>query len=136
VVVADKQQHLQFLNMDQAIEHCTKGIGIWSQFSTDENEEPDIIMACCGDISTQETLAAIDLLLDHFPDLKIRCVNVVDLFKLIHKSEHPHGVNADEWRALFTENTPIIFNFHSYPWIVHRMAYKHKGSQNIHVRGM
>ncbi|KAI0397519.1 D-xylulose 5-phosphate/D-fructose 6-phosphate phosphoketolase [Xylariaceae sp. FL0594] len=135
VVVADKQVHLQFLTMDEAIAHCTKGIGIWPQFSTDENEEPDIVMACCGDVSTHETLAAIDLLLDHFPDLKVRCVNVVDLFKLIHKTEHPHGLDQDEWRALFTENTPVIFNFHSYPWLVHRMAYKHKGSQNIHVRG-
>ncbi|KAI2631148.1 D-xylulose 5-phosphate/D-fructose 6-phosphate phosphoketolase [Xylaria nigripes] len=135
VVVSDKQLHLQYLTMPQAIEHCTKGIGIWPQFSTDENEEPDIIMACCGDVPTHETIAAIDLLLDYFPYLKIRCVNVVDLFKLIDKSEHPHGLGKHEWRAIFTENTPVIFNFHSYPWLVHRMAYKHIGSHNFHVRG-
>ncbi|KAI1432085.1 D-xylulose 5-phosphate/D-fructose 6-phosphate phosphoketolase [Xylaria sp. CBS 124048] len=135
VIVSDKQLHLQYLTMSQAIEHCTKGIGIWPQFSTDENEAPDIIMACCGDVSTHETIAAIDLLLDHFPYLRIRCVNVVDFFKLIDKSEHPHGLGKHEWKALFTENTPVIFNFHSYPWLVHRMTYKHTGSQNIHVRG-
>ncbi|KAI1264636.1 D-xylulose 5-phosphate/D-fructose 6-phosphate phosphoketolase [Xylariaceae sp. FL1019] len=135
VIVADKQDHLQYLPMEQAIEHCTKGIGIWPQFSTDENAEPDIVMASCGDISTNESLAAIDLLLDHFPDLKIRCVNVVDLFKLIHRDEHPHGLHEGEWRALFTEDKHVIFNFHSYPWLVHRLTYRHKGSHNIHVRG-
>ena len=91
VIVSDKQDHLQYLTMDGAVEHCTKGIGIWPQFSTDAGEEPDLVMASCGDISTQESLAAIDLLLQHFPDLKIRCVNCVDLFKLISHTEHPHG---------------------------------------------
>ncbi|OTA53895.1 D-xylulose 5-phosphate/D-fructose 6-phosphate phosphoketolase [Hypoxylon sp. EC38] len=135
VVVADKQPHIQYLTMEQAIEHCTKGIGIWPQFSTDAGEEPDLIMASCGDVSTNESLAAIDLLLQHFPDLKIRCVNVVDLFKLIHHTDHPHGLKDKDWVALFTADKPIIFNFHSYPWLVHRLTYKRPGSQNIHVRG-
>ncbi|CAJ2509536.1 Uu.00g145620.m01.CDS01 [Anthostomella pinea] len=135
VVVADKQDHLQYLNMEQAIEHCTKGIGIWQQFSTDAGAEPDIIMASCGDVMTNESLAAIDLLLQHFPEMKIRCVNVVDLFKLIHHSDHPHGLNDKEWVAIFTDDKPVIFNFHSYPWLVHRLTYKRPGSHNIHVRG-
>ncbi|RYP21887.1 hypothetical protein DL765_001963 [Monosporascus sp. GIB2] len=135
VVVADKQEHLQYLSVEEAIEHCSKGIGIWQQFSTDDGQEPDVVMACCGDISTQETLAAIDLLLQHLPDLKIRCVNVVDLFKLIHHTDHPHGLEDSEWTSIFTADKPIIFNFHSYPWLVHRLTYKRPGSHNIHVRG-
>jgi xylulose-5-phosphate/fructose-6-phosphate phosphoketolase len=135
VIVADKQEHLQYLTMDAAIEHCTKGIGIWPQFSTDAGEEPDLVMASCGDISTHESLAAIDLLLQHFPDLKIRCVNCVDLFKLIHPSDHSHGLTDAEWVSLFTSDKPIIFNFHSYPWLVHRLTYKRPGSMNLHVRG-
>ncbi|KAL7905651.1 XFP N-terminal domain-containing protein [Trichoderma velutinum] len=135
VVVSDKQDHLQYLDMDAAIAHCTKGIGIWPKFSTDIGQDPDLVMASCGDISTHETLAAIDLLLQHFPELKIRYVNCVDLFKLIHPSEHPHGLSDNEWISLFTADTPIIFNFHSYPWMVHRLTYKRPGSQNIHVRG-
>ncbi|RYP93197.1 hypothetical protein DL770_000672 [Monosporascus sp. CRB-9-2] len=135
VVVADKQNHLQYLSMEEATEHCSKGVSIWQQFSTDEGQEPDVVMACCGDISTQETLAAIDLLLQHLPDLKIRCVNVVDLFKLIHHVDHPHGLEDGEWTSIFTADKPIIFNFHSYPWLVHRLTYKRPGSHNIHVRG-
>ncbi|KAK2025078.1 XFP domain-containing protein [Colletotrichum zoysiae] len=135
VIVADKQDHLQYLPMDKAIEHCTKGIGIWPQFSTDQGEEPDLVMASCGDVSTHESLAAIDLLLQHFPDLKIRCVNCVDLFKLISHEDHPHGLTDAEWVALFTDDRPIIFNFHSYPWLVHRLAYKRPGNGNLHVRG-
>jgi xylulose-5-phosphate/fructose-6-phosphate phosphoketolase len=135
VVVSDKQEHLQYLSMDAAIEHCTKGIGIWPQFSTDAGQDPDLVMASCGDISTHESLAAIDLLLDHFPELKIRCVNVVDLFMLIHPTDHPHGLTDSEWTSLFTEDTPVIFNFHSYPWMVHRLTYKRPGSRNLHVRG-
>jgi xylulose-5-phosphate/fructose-6-phosphate phosphoketolase len=135
VVVSDKQDHLQYLDMASAMEHCTKGIGIWPQFSTDAGAEPDLVMASCGDISTHESLAAIDLLLTHFPDLKIRCVNVVDLFKLIHPSHHPHGLKDREWTALFTDDKPVIFNFHSYPWMVHRLTYKRPGSRNLHVRG-
>lgn len=135
VVVADKQDHLQYLTMDEVVSHCSKGVSIWPPFSTNEGKEPDIIMACCGDISTQETVAAIDLLLQHLPDLKIRCVNVVDMFKLIHHSDHPHGLEDDDWVSLFTVDKPIIFNFHSYPWLVHRLTYKRPGSHNIHVRG-
>ncbi|KAK4157706.1 putative phosphoketolase [Chaetomidium leptoderma] len=136
VIVADKQDHLQYLPMDEAVVHCTKGIGIWPRFSTDAGLEPDLVMASCGDISTHESLAAIDLLLQHFPNLKIRCVNVVDLFKLISHVDHPHGLTDAEWVALFTANRPIIFNFHSYPWLVHRLAYKRPGSHNnLHVRG-
>ncbi|KAK4111604.1 D-xylulose 5-phosphate/D-fructose 6-phosphate phosphoketolase-like protein [Canariomyces notabilis] len=136
VIVADKQEHLQYLPMEDAIVHCTKGIGIWPQFSTDRGEEPDVVMASCGDISTHESLAAIDLLLQHFPELKIRCVNVVDLFKLISHVDHPHGMTDAEWVSVFTADKPIIFNFHSYPWLVHRLAYKRPGSSaNLHVRG-
>ncbi|KAJ6440967.1 xylulose-5-phosphate phosphoketolase [Purpureocillium lavendulum] len=135
VVVSDKQDHLQYLDMDEAIAHCTKGISIWPKFSTDAGQNPDVVMASAGDIPTHETLAAIDLLLQHFPDLKIRYVNVVDLFVLIHPSEHPHGLSDREWISIFTEDTPIIFNFHSYPWMVHRLTYKRPGNPNIHVRG-
>ncbi|KAF9869231.1 hypothetical protein CkaCkLH20_13290 [Colletotrichum karsti] len=135
VIVADKQEHLQYLSMEKAVEHCTKGIGIWPQFSTDQGEEPDLVMASCGDISTHESLAAIDLLLQHFPELKIRCVNCVDLFKLISHEDHPHGLTNAEWVSLFTDDKPVIFNFHSYPWLVHRLTYKRPGSINMHVRG-
>lgn len=136
VIVADKQEHLQYLSIDAAIEHCTKGIGIWPMFSTDAGAEPDIVMASCGDISTHESLAAIDLLLRHFPELKIRCVNCVDLFKLISHVDHPHGLTDAEWTSLFTDDKPIIFNFHSYPWLVHRLTYKRPGAHsNLHVRG-
>lgn len=135
VIVADKQEHLQYLTMEKAVEHCTKGIGIWPQFSTDQGEEPDLVMASCGDISTHESLAAIDLLLQHFPELKIRCVNCVDLFKLISHEDHSHGLTNAEWVSLFTDDKPVIFNFHSYPWLVHRLTYKRPGNMNLHVRG-
>ncbi|KAK3385053.1 D-xylulose 5-phosphate/D-fructose 6-phosphate phosphoketolase-like protein [Podospora didyma] len=135
VIVADKQDHLQYLTMEEAIVHCTKGIGIWPQFSTDRGEEPDLVMAACGDIPTHESLAAVDLLLQHFPELKIRFVNVVDLFKLISHIDHPHGLTDSEWTSVFTDDKPVIFNFHSYPWLVHRLTYKRPGSKNLHVRG-
>ncbi|KAK6863732.1 hypothetical protein PG995_000260 [Apiospora arundinis] len=135
VIVADKQNHIQFLTMDEAVIHCTKGISIWSQYSTDLGQEPDLVMASCGDISTNESLAAIDLLLQNFPELKIRCVNCVDLFKLISHVDHPHGMTDAEWTSVFTADKPIIFNFHSYPWLVHRLTYKRPGNANIHVRG-
>ena len=135
VIVADKQDHLQYLSMDAAIAHCIMGIGIWPQFSTDAGGEPEIIMASCGDVSTLESLAAIDLLLDHIPDLKIRCINVVDMFRLIRAIDHPHGLTDADWVALFTDNTPIVFNFHSYPWLVHRLTYARPGAANMHVRG-
>lgn len=135
VIVADKQDHLQYLSMQEAVEHCTKGAGIWPHFSTDAGAEPDVVMASCGDIPTHESLAAIDLLLQHFPDLKVRCVNVVDLFKLISHHDHPHGMTDTEYVSLFTDDKPVIFNFHSYPWLVHRLTYKRPGSKNVHVRG-
>ncbi|KAG6038987.1 hypothetical protein E4U41_003369 [Claviceps citrina] len=135
VIVADKQDHLQYLDMESAVQHCTKGIGIWPRFSTDAGREPDVIMASCGDISTQESLAATDLLLNHFPDLRIRVVNCVDLFKLIHPSDHPHGLTDAEWTSLFGDGKPVIFNFHSYPWLIHRLTYRRPGSRHLHVRG-
>jgi xylulose-5-phosphate/fructose-6-phosphate phosphoketolase len=135
VIVCDKQKHLQYLNMDKAIIHCTKGIGIWDWASNDEAGEPDVVMACAGDIPTQEALAATALLRKEFPDLKIRFVNVVDLFKLQPSSEHPHGLSAWDFDSLFTMDKPVIFNFHGYPQLIHRLAYRRKNHDNIHVRG-
>ncbi|WWD20943.1 hypothetical protein CI109_105421 [Kwoniella shandongensis] len=135
VIVADKQDHLQYLDMDEAIAHCTKGLGIWEWASTYPNEDPDVVFASCGDVPTQESLAAVALLREYIPDLKIRFVNVVDLFKLISNVDHPHGLTDSAFKAVFTDDKPIIFNFHSYPWLVHRLTYKRPGNQNIHVRG-
>lgn len=135
VIVSDKQLHLQYLNMDAAIEHCTKGIGIWEWASSDEGTEPDVIFASAGDIPTQEALAATVLLREAFPDLKIRFVNVVDLFKLQPSTEHPHGLTDADFDSLFTTDKPIIFNFHGYPWLIHRLAYRRTNHRNLHVRG-
>ncbi|EHK96187.1 putative phosphoketolase [Glarea lozoyensis 74030] len=135
VIVADKQDHLQFLGMDEAIEHCTKGLGIWNWASNDQGEDPDVVMATCGDVPTHESLAATALLRELVPSLKVRFVNVVDLFKLIDHEDHPHGITDREWTAIFTDNRPVIFNFHSYPWLIHRLTYKRPGQKNIHVRG-
>ena len=135
VIVADKQDHLQFLDMDEAVEHCTKGLGIWDWASNDQGEDPDVVMASCGDVPTLEALAATALLREFLPQLKIRFVNVVDLFKLISAIDHPHGMSDVEWKAVFTDDRPIIFNFHSYPWLIHRLTYKRPGQLNIHVRG-
>jgi xylulose-5-phosphate/fructose-6-phosphate phosphoketolase len=135
VIVSDKQKHLQFLNMDEAITHCTKGIGIWDWASNDEGGEPDVVMASAGDILTQEALAATALLRKEFPDLKIRFVNVVDLFKLQPTSEHPHGLPDRDFDSLFTVDKPVIFNFHGYPQLIHRLAYRRTNHDNIHVRG-
>ncbi|PLB54147.1 putative phosphoketolase, partial [Aspergillus steynii IBT 23096] len=135
VIVADKQDHIQFLNMNEAIEHCTKGAGIWDWASNDQGVEPDVIMAACGDVPTHEALAATSLLREHLPQVKVRFVNVVDLFRLISESNHPHGMSDRQWKALFTDNKPIIFNFHSYPWLIHRLTYKRPGQENLHVRG-
>ncbi len=135
VIVSDKQKHLQFLDIDAAITHCTKGIGIWNWASNDEGTEPDVVMAAAGDIPTQEALAATALLREHFPDLKIRFVNVVDLFKLQPSTEHPHGLTDADFDSLFTTNKPIIFNFHGYPWLIHRLAYRRTNHGNLHVRG-
>jgi xylulose-5-phosphate/fructose-6-phosphate phosphoketolase len=135
VIVSDKQRHLQFLDIDAAITHCTKGIGIWKWASNDEGNEPDVVMAAAGDIPTQEALAATALLRERFPDLKIRFINVVDLFKLQPSTEHPHGLADADFDSLFTTDKPIIFNFHGYPWLIHRLAYRRTNHRNLHVRG-
>jgi xylulose-5-phosphate/fructose-6-phosphate phosphoketolase len=135
VIVSDKQKHLQYLSMDDAIAHCTKGIGIWRQASNDEGVEPDVVMASAGDIPTKEALAAVALLREHFPNLKIRFINVVDLYKLTPSSEHPHGLSDRDFDSLFTVDKPVIFNFHGYPWLIHRLAYRRTNHNNMHVRG-
>jgi xylulose-5-phosphate/fructose-6-phosphate phosphoketolase len=135
VIVSDKQKHLQFLDMDAAIAHCTKGIGIWNWASNDEGQEPDVVFAAAGDIPTQEALAATALLRERFSDLKVRFINVVDLFKLQPSTEHPHGLTDADFDSLFTTDKPIIFNFHGYPWLIHRLAYRRTNHQNLHVRG-
>jgi xylulose-5-phosphate/fructose-6-phosphate phosphoketolase len=135
VIVADKQVHLQYLDMDSAIAHCTKGAGIWNWASNDQGAEPDVVMASCGDVPTMESLAATALLRQQLPDVKIRFVNVVDLAKLVPNTEHPHGLTDREFEALFTPNKPVIFNFHSYPWLIHRLTYRRPNQHNIHVRG-
>ena len=135
VIVADKQKHLQFATIDEAIIHCEKGVGIWPRASTDAGEEPDVVLASCGDVATMEALAAAAILRERVPDLKLRFVNVVDLFKLQPASEHPHGSTEREFDGLFTTDKPIIFNFHGYPWLIHRLAYRFAGHNHLHVRG-
>ena len=135
VIVADKQNHLQYLDMDAAVRHCTKGIGIWDWASNDDGSEPDAVVAGCGDVPTQEALAAVGLLREHFPALKVRFVNVVDLFRMTPASEHPHGLGDRDFDSLFTTDKPIIFNFHGYPWLIHRLAYRRTNHRNLHVRG-
>jgi xylulose-5-phosphate/fructose-6-phosphate phosphoketolase len=135
VIVSDKQMHLQYLNMDAAIEHCTKGLGIWEWASNDSCSEPDLVMAAAGDIPTQEALGATALLRQAFPDIKIRFINVVDLFRLQPKSEHPHGSTDADFDSLFTADKPIIFNFHGYPSLVHQLTYRRNNQGRIHVRG-
>jgi xylulose-5-phosphate/fructose-6-phosphate phosphoketolase len=135
VIVSDKQKHLQYTTMEQAIEHCTKGLSIWAQASNDEGAEPDVVMASAGDIPTKEALAAIVMLRQSFPDLKIRFINVVDLLKLTPASEHPHGLSDRDFDSLFTTDKPIIFNFHGYPWLIHRLTYRRTNHKNLHVRG-
>ncbi len=135
VVVAGKQPALQYLDMDSAIKHCTAGVGIWEWASNDRGSEPDVVMACCGDIPTQETLAAVELLRGYFPHLKVRVINVVDLTKLQPEREHPHGMSDNEFDTLFTTDRPIVFAFHGYPWLIHRLTYRRKGHDNLHVRG-
>jgi xylulose-5-phosphate/fructose-6-phosphate phosphoketolase len=135
VIVSDKQTHLQYLDMDAAITHCTKGISIWAQASNDQGAEPDVVMASAGDIPTQEALAATAMLREEFPDLKIRFINVIDLFKMQSDREHPHGLSDRDFDSLFTTNKPIVFNFHGYPWLIHRLAYSRTNHKNLHVRG-
>jgi xylulose-5-phosphate/fructose-6-phosphate phosphoketolase len=135
VIVAGKQPSLNYLSMDQAVLHCTRGIGIWDWASNDDRGEPDVVMACAGDIPTLETVAAVDLLRQRLPQLKVRVINVVDLMKLQPTSEHPHGLPDPEFDALFTTNRPIIFAYHGYPWLIHRLTYRRHGHDNLHVRG-
>lgn len=135
VIVCDKQKHLQYLDMDAAIKHCTKGIGIWEWASSDNGSEPDLVMACAGDIPTKEALAATVILREAFPTLKVRFVNVVDLYKLSPASEHPHGLSDKDFDSLFTLDKPVLFNFHGYPWLIHRLAYRRNNHKNLHVRG-
>jgi len=135
VVVIGKQPAPQWLDMEAAVAHCTAGIGIWQWASNDQGGEPDVVMACCGDVPTLETLAAVDLLRKHLPDLKIRVVNVVDLMALQPASEHPHGFTDDAFDAIFTKDKPAIFAFHGYPWLIHRLTYRRHNHDNLHVRG-
>ena len=135
VIVCDKQLHLQYLDMDAAIQHCTKGLGIWNWASNDQGGEPDLVFASAGDIPTQEALAATALLREEFSGLKVRFINVVDLFKLQPDTEHPHGLSDPDFDSLFTVDKPVIFNFHGYPSLIHRLAYRRKNHANIHVRG-
>jgi xylulose-5-phosphate/fructose-6-phosphate phosphoketolase len=135
VIVAGKQPALNYLSMDQAILHCTRGIGIWDWASTDGDAEPDVVLACCGDVPTLETLAAAGMLRQHLPDLKVRVVNVVDLMRLQPPSVHPHGLPDVEFDALFTTSRPVIFAYHGYPWLIHRLTYRRRNHDNLHVRG-
>jgi len=135
VIVSDKQMHLQYLDVDTAITHCTKGISIWAQASNDQGQEPDVVIACAGDIPTQEALAATALLRNEFKDLKIRFINVIDLFKMQTDREHPHGLSDRDFDSLFTVDKPIVFNFHGYPWLIHRLSYNRTNHRNLHVRG-
>jgi len=135
VIVADKAQHLQYLDMHAAIDHCTKGIGIWDFASNDDGGEPDVVMACAGDIPTSESLAAVAILREHCPALKIRFINVVDLFRLMPEHKHPHGLSEEEFDELFTTDKPVIFNFHAYSSLIHKLSYKRRNHANFHVRG-
>jgi xylulose-5-phosphate/fructose-6-phosphate phosphoketolase len=135
VIVADKQDHLQYLAMEDAVTHCTKGIGIWDWASTDDGMDPDVVLACAGDIATMESLAAVEILKKHFSDLKIRFVNIVDLFRLMPETEHPHGLSDRDFDSLFTTDKPVIFNFHSYAALIHKLAYRRTNHGNFHVRG-
>ncbi|HZW94190.1 MAG TPA: phosphoketolase family protein [Candidatus Eremiobacteraceae bacterium] len=135
VIVADKQPHLVYLDMEAAILHCTKGIGIWDWASNDDGADPDVVVAGAGDVMTQEALAAVAILREGLPDLKIRFVNVVDLYRLQPDSEHPHGLSDRDFDSLFTKDKPVIFNFHGYPWLIHKFSYRRTNHDNIHVRG-
>jgi len=135
VIVAGKQPSLNWLSMEDAILHCTRGAGIWEWASNDQDGEPDVVMACCGDIPTLETLAAVDLIRQHLPELKVRVINVVDLMRLEPPTEHPHGMPDPEFDALFTTDKPIVFAYHGYPWLIHRLAYRRANHNNLHVRG-
>jgi xylulose-5-phosphate/fructose-6-phosphate phosphoketolase len=134
VIVAGKQPALDYLAMDEAVLHCTRGIGIW-EWASNDGGSPDVVMACCGDVPTLETLAAVAIIREHLPDLKVRVVNVVDLMRLMDETEHPHGLRGSEFDAIFTTDRPVIFAYHGYPWLIHRLAYRRTNHGNIHVRG-
>jgi xylulose-5-phosphate/fructose-6-phosphate phosphoketolase len=135
VIVADKALHLQYLDMDAAVKHCTKGIGIWSFASNDAGQQPDVVMACAGDIPTSESLAAVAILRERCPDLRIRFINVVDLFRMMPEREHPHGLSDRAFDGLFTQDKPVIFNFHAYASLIHKLTYRRTNHDNFHVRG-
>jgi xylulose-5-phosphate/fructose-6-phosphate phosphoketolase len=135
VIIAGKHPSLQYLDMPEAIRHCTKGIGIWDWASNDQGKEPDVVMACAGDVPTLETLAGVDILRRFFPELLVRVVNVVDLMTLQPQSEHPHGLSDKDFDSLFTTDKPVIFAFHGYPWLIHRLIYRRTNHKNVHVRG-
>jgi xylulose-5-phosphate/fructose-6-phosphate phosphoketolase len=139
IIVSDKQKHLQYLNLEQARQHVAKGIGLWSWASNDdmgsEMDDPDVVMACAGDIPTKETLAAVEILRRDIPSLRIRVLNVVKLFALTDPNEHPHGLSDRDFDSLFTTDKPVIFNFHGYPWLIHRLTYRRTNHANFHVRG-
>jgi xylulose-5-phosphate/fructose-6-phosphate phosphoketolase len=135
VVIAGKHPAPQWLAMDAAVKHCTKGIGIWQWAGNDEGVAPDVVMACCGDVPTLETLAAVSIMRENLPALKIRVVNVVNLMKLQPQTEHPHGLSDMDFDELFTRDKPVIFAFHGYPWLIHRLTYRRTNHDNIHVRG-
>ena len=135
MIVAGKQPALNYLSMDEAIAHCTRGLGIWEWASSDAGGEPDVVLACCGDVPTLETLAATAILRDRLPELEVRVVNVVDLMRLQSEGEHPHGLSDPEFDALFTTDRPIVFAYHGYPWLIHRLTYRRPGHSNLHVRG-
>src|SRR5215213_7715949 len=135
VVVAGKQPALNYLSIDDAIVHCTRGVGIWDWASNDEGGEPDVVLGCCGDVPTLETLAAAALLREHLPELKVRVVNVVDLMRLQPQTEHPHGMSDAEFDSLFTHTKPVVFAYHGYPWLIHRLTYRRTNHDNLHVRG-
>ncbi len=136
VVVAGKQPAPNFLTMDQAVAHCTRGLGIWEWAGTEvPGEDPDVVLGCAGDVPTLETLAAADLLRRDLPDLKVRVVNVVDLMRLQDEKEHPHGLSDRDFDTLFTTDKPVVFAYHGYPWLIHRLTYRRTGHENIHVRG-
>jgi len=135
VIVAGKQPALDYLTMEQAIAHCTRGLGVWEWASNDEGGLPDVVLGCAGDVPTLETIAAASLLREHLPDLRVRVVNVVDLMRLEPATEHPHGLPDAEFDALFTSDRPVIFAYHGYPWLIHRLTYRRSNHANFHVRG-
>jgi xylulose-5-phosphate/fructose-6-phosphate phosphoketolase len=135
VVVAGKQPSPNWLSMDEAVLHCSRGIGIWDFASSDDGDLPDVVMACAGDVPTLETLAAVDIVRRELPDVKVRVINVVDLMRLQPSDEHPHGLTDHEFDSLFTKDRPIVFAYHGYPWLIHRLTYRRTNHGNMHVRG-